>query len=289
MQLRIYTQPALFRLLLLIFCCLFRRPHARPFDDSTPFWIIQHLLLTVVAAVTALFNRDAAVSRAIPYTRSANFDRNDSRTDWRRWLARVVYYVRAIPQNPWRRYLFRERHTDRRNSKFGTGWGILENIKSDRCEWLAYNGTWKIFNDFRSSVRNGTYTSWQENLLSLIFTISLIMSFFFFLSRAKKTKYEGFTGRSSRHCFSYIDRFYGSDGDIYAYTPHGRHTSRNRHGTIRMIRVVYEDYCYWLLPRLEWSIIKNRWQKIDDREIKIYVVSLSRNFSSITAHCRITS
>lgn len=81
MQLRIYTQPALFRLLLLIFCCLFRRPHARPFDDSAPFWIIQHLLLTVVAAVTALFNRDAAVSRAIPYTRSANFDRNDSRTD----------------------------------------------------------------------------------------------------------------------------------------------------------------------------------------------------------------
>lgn len=124
---------------LLILCCLFRRPHARPFDVSAPFWIIQHLLLAVVAAITALFNRNASVSRAIPCTRSANFDRNDSRTD-NDDDSRVSFIMFARhAKSPWRRYLFHERHTDRWNFKFGTGRGILENIKADANDWLQWN------------------------------------------------------------------------------------------------------------------------------------------------------
>lgn len=116
---------------------------------------------------------------------------------------------------------------------------------------------------------------------------NVFLLFFFF--RARKNEVRGFYGSFSAPLFFlYRSVLWLWRGYICVH-PHGRHTSRNRHGTMRMIRVVYEDYCYWLLPRLERSITKNRWQKIDDREIKIYVVSLSRNLSSITAHCRITS
>lgn len=40
-------------------------------------------------------------------------------------------------------------------------------------------------------------------------------------------------GRSRATVFSYIDRFYDPDrGYMYKTPSHGRHTSRNRHGTI---------------------------------------------------------
>lgn len=65
----------------------------------------------------------------------------------------------------------------------------------------GYNETWKMFNGFRSSLRNETYTSWRENLSSLVFVALYIVDnvfyfffIFFFFARESTNQVQGFYG-----------------------------------------------------------------------------------------------
>lgn len=120
-----------------------------------------------------------------------------------------------------------------------------------------YNGTWEIFSGFRSSLRNETLhvvarkfiVADIRRVLSLLMRYFISFLFFIFFTRELKNQVQGFYGEPlfaslfslHRSVFRTLTGMYTC---ICVTSPCGRRTSQNRYGTIRMMRVIHEDYCY---------------------------------------------
>lgn len=128
-----------------------------------------------MAAVTALFNRDEAVSRvlfrahvpliSIEMTHARITTHGDSRVSF-------ILCPRDPAKSPDVGIYFANDTRIARNFKFGTGRGILENIKSDRDVSDCCTATTeheKYSTAFAPACEMERNTSWRENLLSLIF------------------------------------------------------------------------------------------------------------------------